>query len=163
MWKYLWLSLALGMATPTMAEEIQPVREDGPVVVYQSEDDFQTTLDNLKMAVTNQGLLVSGELHLSEMLNRTGPDLGFPEPVFSEAESVEFCSALMSHKMIQASPLNAAICPFTIAVYRKTAEPDTVYLAYRKPELVGDQDGKTRAEVMNMLNTISREAVGGGW
>ncbi|MCP5017164.1 MAG: DUF302 domain-containing protein, partial [Ketobacter sp.] len=38
-------------------------------------------------------------------------------PVFKKAESIEFCSALMSHRMMSADPSNLVLCPFTIAVY----------------------------------------------
>ena len=98
-----------------------------------------------------------GELHVSDMLNRTAPDLGFSE-VFVKAESVEFCSALISHKMAQAAPQNVTICPFTIAVYVTTAEPDKVHLAYRLPQLDGD-DGQVKAAVVEMLDGIVQDSL----
>jgi len=148
--------LLLGSSLAVMAE---PVLGNQPIMLYRSDDAFETVKENLETAIANQGLTVSGTLHVSEMLARTGPDLGFPKPVYSQAESLEFCSALMSHQMTQASPLNAAICPFTIALYVKTEEPGQVYVAFRKPRLAGDAQAVTEA-VNTLLTTIVHEALG---
>jgi len=148
--------LLLGYSLAVLAE---PVLNNEPIMLYRSNETFETVKENLETAITNQGLSVSGTLHVSEMLTRTGPDLGFPKPVYQQAESLEFCSALMSHRMTQASPLNAAICPFTIALYVKTEEPNQVYVAFRKPQLAGDAQAVTEA-VNTLLTTVVREALG---
>jgi hypothetical protein len=109
------------------------------------------------MAIVDQGLLVSGTLHVSDMLNRTAGDLGFSKR-FSKAESVEFCSAMLSHKMAQAAEENIAICPFTIAVYVKKSEPEKVYAAYRVPLLMGDR-GEVSGEIVDLLETILEESL----
>lgn len=127
------------------------------VQAYKASTDFEYVRENIHMAITNRGMLVSGTLHVSEMMNRTGSDLGYPENVFLKAESIEFCSALMSHKMISADPTNLVICPFTMAVYVLAAEPDQVYVAYREPALAGDAGEATEA-VRAMLDEIAREA-----
>jgi uncharacterized protein (DUF302 family) len=130
---------------------------DSPVRIFTSEEDFEDVVDNIKMAIVERGLLVSGTLHISDMLNRTGPDLGFPK-VFSKAESVEFCSALISHKMAQAAVENVVSCPFTIAVYVKVSEPDRVYIAYRKPHLVGESKEADQA-IVNLLEGIVQDSL----
>ena len=109
----------------------------GPIAVYKADGNFEDVVDNVKLAIEARGMLVSGILHVSDMLNRTGPDLGFRQ-VFVKAESVEFCSAKISHEMTQSSPENMAICPFTISVFVTTEEPDQVYVAYRRQQLAGD-------------------------
>ncbi|MBT3048406.1 MAG: hypothetical protein G8D61_10740 [gamma proteobacterium symbiont of Ctena orbiculata] len=128
-----------------------------PVKVFTSEEPFEDVVENIKMAIIEQGLLVSGTLHVSDMLNRTAPDLGYPE-IFAKAESVEFCSALLSHKMAQAAAENIAICPFTIAVYKKQADPDRVYLAYRVPSLAGSDD-RVAAEIITLLEQIIEDSI----
>jgi len=125
--------------------------------VYLSDESFEDVIENIKMAIIERGLLVSGTLHVSEMLNRTGPDLGFSR-VFVKAESVEFCSALMSHKMAQAAPQNITICPFTIAVYVTEADPERVHVAYRRPVLTGNAAEATQS-VEQMLDGIIQDAI----
>ena len=92
--------------------------------------------------------------HVGDMLNRTGPDLGY-DKIFTKAESVEFCSALMSHRMVAADPSNLSICPFTVSAYVLKSQPDQVYVAYRRQYLAGPSDEVTKA-VMEMLDSIAR-------
>lgn len=131
--------------------------DDGPIAVYQTDLSFEEAIENIQMAVEARGLRVSGILHVSDMLNRTAADLGFTQ-VYKKAESVEFCSALISHKMTQVAPENLSICPFTIAVFIKTAEPQQVYLAYRHPKLAGSSD-KITQEVEEFLSGIVQESI----
>ncbi|MCU7886765.1 MAG: hypothetical protein KZQ82_21465, partial [Candidatus Thiodiazotropha sp. (ex Lucinoma annulata)] len=125
--RYLWVVCTL-LLSACQSVAVEPLNEPSPVKIFTSEESFEDVVENIKMAIIERGLLVSGTLHVSEMLNRTATDLGFSQ-LFSKAESVEFCSALMSHKMAQAAVENIAICPFTIAVYVKQAQPEQVYVA----------------------------------
>ena len=147
------LLLCSGMVSAADA----PAQGTSPMKIVTSDQRYEDVVENVKMAIIDRGLLVSGTLHVSDMLNRTAPDLGFSE-VFVKAESVEFCSALISHKMAQAAPQNITICPFTIAVYVTTAEPGKVHLAYRLPVLDGD-DGQVTAEVVEMLDGIVQDSL----
>lgn len=152
----LWLILTGMGFGPAMAGG-EPPSKPSPVSLYTSEETFEDVIENIKMAIIDRGMLVSGTLHVSEMLNRTGPDLGFSQ-VFSKAESVEFCSALISHKMSQAAPENIVICPFTIAVYVTEAEPQKVNVAYRLPLLAGDAKAATDA-IVEMLDGIVQDSI----
>jgi len=131
-----------------------------PVVTYPASGSFEEVLEAVKTAVTNRGMLVSGTLHVQEMLKRTGKDLGFTEPVYVNAESVEFCSAQMSHRMIAEDPRNLVICPFTIAVYVLVNEPDQVYVGYRRQYLAGESEDALKA-VTELVDGIAREAAEG--
>ncbi|MCU7937256.1 MAG: hypothetical protein KZQ99_20675 [Candidatus Thiodiazotropha sp. (ex Dulcina madagascariensis)] len=154
--RYRWaVWLLLFSAGHLLAAE--PPVERSPVRVFISEESFEDVLENIEMAIIERGLLVSGTLHVSDMLNRTGPDLGFAQ-LFSKAQSVEFCSALMSHKMSQAAAENIAICPFTIAVYVKLAEPDKVFAAYRPPQLAGD-GGEAANAIVDLLEGIIEDSI----
>lgn len=152
----LWLILAGMGFGPAMAGG-EPPSKPSPVSLYTSEETFEDVIENIKMAIIDRGMLVSGTLHVSEMLNRIGPDLGFSQ-VFSKAESVEFCSALISHKMSQAAPENIVICPFTIAVYVTETEPQKVNVAYRLPLLAGDAKAATDA-IIEMLDGIVQDSI----
>ncbi len=149
-----WLVLVLTVSSLCQAEAGD---KPGPIAVFKAGGAFDDVVDNIKLAIEARGMLVSGILHVSDMLNRTGPDLGYKQ-VFEKAESVEFCSAMISHKMTQVSPENMAICPFTISVYVTTAEPDQVYVAYRRQQLARDAE-EVIAEVHALLNGIVEESI----
>ena len=130
---------------------------ESPIIVTQIEDEFDAVKENVELAITGKGLKLSGTLHVSDMLSRTGKDLGFDKQIFEKAESVEFCSAVISHKMAIASPENISVCPFTIAIYTYKDKPDTVYLSYRKPQLVGDAE-EVFKDINDLLSSIVEEA-----
>jgi hypothetical protein len=148
----------LGAILALTALQVPAGETEGPVLVFKAAADYDTVKENIGMAITDRGMLTSGELHVSDMLNRTGTDLGFPRPVFIKAESIEFCSAVMSHKMTQADPSNLVICPFTIALFIKTNEPEQVYVAYRRQYLAGEAE-TAQAEVNQLLRDIVAEAL----
>ncbi|MBL3528402.1 MAG: hypothetical protein JMN27_12605 [gamma proteobacterium endosymbiont of Lamellibrachia anaximandri] len=151
--RFLLFALMLSVAGMAFAGGAAP----DPVVIYKADEVYEDVIDNIKMAVEERGMLVSGILHVSDMLNRTGPDLGYKQ-VFKKAESVEFCSAVISHKMTQVSPVNLVVCPFTIAVYVKADEPEQVYVAYRSQSLAGQAD-KVTAEILELLDGIVRDSI----
>ncbi|MBL3601377.1 MAG: hypothetical protein JMN25_16185 [gamma proteobacterium endosymbiont of Lamellibrachia anaximandri] len=151
--RFLLFALMLSVAGMAFAGGAAP----DPVVIYKADEVYEDVIDNIKMAVEERGMLVSGILHVSDMLNRTGPDLGYKQ-VFKKAESVEFCSAVISHKMTQVSPVNLVVCPFTIAVYIKADEPEQVYVAYRSQSLAGQAD-KVTAEILELLDGIVRDSI----
>jgi hypothetical protein len=133
-------------------------REAGQATrIYTSQEAFEDVVENVRLAVIERGMLVSGTLHVSDMLNRTAPDLGFSE-VFTKAESVEFCSALISHKMARAAAQNIVNCPFTIAVYVRADLPGQVHVAYRLPVLAGDA-GEVAAAIVEMLDGIVQDSI----
>jgi uncharacterized protein (DUF302 family) len=127
------------------------------IKVFKSEEPFEDVVENIKMAIIERGLLVSSTLHVSDMLNRTAPDLGYTE-VFAKAESVEFCSALISHEMAKTAAENIAICPFTIAVYVQRTAPEQVYVAYRTPQLNGNAKQATD-RIISLLEGIIEDSI----
>ena len=148
------LSLAAAAATAGAREP------DTGVTRYEVDaEDFAQALENLEFAVTGQGLVINNTMHIGEMLARTGEDLGH-EPVFGQAESVAFCSAQLTYRMLRADPRNITVCPYTISVYTTAAEPDRIYLAYRSPALLGEGAEAVEADIAELLDTIAREAAG---
>ena len=96
-------------------------------------------------------------MHIGDMLARTGKDLGHAT-VYLSAESLTFCSADLSYRMMAADPRNIAACPYVLVVYVTAAEPEKVYVAYRKPRLLGDA-ATVESDIAQLLDTIAREAV----
>lgn len=131
------------------------------IVTYQASDEYSWVKEALESAITDRGLKISSTLHISDMLERTGKDLGIEKAVYGKAESIEFCSAMMSHRMAEADARNLAICPFTVAVYTKAEAPEQVYVSWRKPVLVGGDAGqKVEDDLYKLLDGIAKEAAG---
>ena len=120
-------------------------------------DAFADVMANVKDAIIGRGLNISHVLHASDMLNRTGPDLGYPENIFKQAESIEFCSASLSHQLVAINPNNMVVCPFTIGVYQLEADTDKVYVTYRLPQ-AGEESAKVIDKVEQLIQSIVLEA-----
>ena len=133
---------------------------DSFMVRYAVESDFESVADNLRLAITNQGLVINSESHIDEMLDRTGEDLGLGGKIYEHAAAFEFCSATYSRNMMAADPHNIVFCPFVVSVYSTPAEPDTVYIAYRKPQrgTGSEESNAALAQVAELLDTIATEA-----
>ena len=121
---------------------------------------FEEVKENLTNALTNRGMVVNNVAHIGDMLARTGKDIGKTNPVYVKAEAIEFCSATISRKTMEADPHNIAYCPYVIAVYVLPKEPKTVYLAYRKPTGAGSKASRASlAEVEKLLRELVKETL----
>lgn len=111
------------------------------------------------MAVEGRSLIVRDVAQAAEMLNRTGKDLGYPTDVFSQAENVKFCSALLSYEMIAADPSNATTCPLVVSVDVLTAEPEQVYVACPRQVLAGEGVASIEQKLFDLVDGVAREAI----
>ena len=131
--------------------------DDGPFVTKTVEADFDEVFTGLKDVITGKGINIAHTLGASEMLNRTGPAFGVKKNIYINAETVEFCSAKLSHKLAAADPRNVVLCPFAISVYVTTKEPKKVHLTYRK--LVANKGSeKVLADITKFMDEIVAEA-----
>ncbi len=110
----------------------QNVAADGVVEVRAIEGNFEEIRERVVFAVQSQGLVVDHTSKVGEMLARTGKDLGETNQIFGNAEVLEFCSALVSRRMVEADPQLLAFCPYGIAVYTLPGKPQTTYVSYRR-------------------------------
>ncbi len=131
--------------------------DNGTTITYKTSDDYEMVRESLEIAIIGQGLVISGTLHIQEMLDRTASDLGFNKRIYSAAESFEFCSSMISHIMTAADPGNITVCPFTVSVYQLISDPNHTYVAYRKPSLAGESD-QAEKRILKLMNDISEEA-----
>lgn len=155
MYRYIILTCMIFFITNAVgSSDVEP----SPLIVYETQGDFDDIKEDIEMAIIDRGLLVSGTLHISDMLNRTGSDLGYQRPVYHRAESIEFCSASVSHLMVSTHPANAAICPFTIAIYSLAADPEKVYLVFRRLYLAGEAE-KVSQVVFELMDSIVRDVI----
>lgn len=133
---------------------------DAHMALYSTKGTFEDVKDNVVFAINGLGLVINNTSHVGEMLERTGKDLGIGEPIYLKAEALEFCSATISRNMMEADPKNIVFCPFIITIYVLPKEPEKVYIAYRKPEIVGSlQSKKALKAVDQLLKGIVTEAL----
>ena len=129
-----------------------------PVKTFKVEGDFADVVDGVRTAIEGKGINIAHTLPASDMLNRTGEAFGIKENVFLHAETIEFCSARISHKLAQANFENILLCPFTISVYELTRDPGHVYLSYRRPFTLPDDNSQAAVqEVVQLIESIITE------
>ena len=129
------------------------------VVTYQVHQNFETVKSNLEATIVDKGFTLNNTLHVSDMLQRTGKDIGFPHPVYAKAETLEFCSAAMAHRLVQAHPDNVINCPFILTLYSTVAQPKQTTIAFRKPLLSEQSQGLSQEEVEKWLRGIIHDAL----
>ncbi|MGA7595936.1 MAG: DUF302 domain-containing protein [Gallionella sp.] len=136
--------LFAGLAHGAMAE-------GDHMAVSVKTGNFEDVRDDVKMAITDRGMVINNVSHIGEMLERTGKDLGDGKQVFLKAEALEFCSAVVSRKMMEADPDNIVFCPYVIAVYVVPEKPKEVRVAYRKPQIVGSPASQKALKAVDAL------------
>ncbi|MHB8622608.1 MAG: DUF302 domain-containing protein [Sulfuricaulis sp.] len=129
--------------------------------LYITHDNFDAVQQDVEIAIVNHGLVVDHVSHISAMLDRTGKDLGMKKSIYAKAESMQFCSAVISRQMMKADPSNIVYCPYVIVIYSLPQDPKTVYVGYRRPLPVGSQASRTSLKaVEELLDGVVKEALG---
>jgi uncharacterized protein (DUF302 family) len=127
------------------------------IVTHKIDGKFHEVLNNVRAAIIGKGIHIAHVLPASSMLNRTGSAFGYKENVYSNAQTLEFCSADISHKLARQDPDNIVLCPFTISVYSLVKEPGVVRLSYRIP--VGKPGSeKVIREILGLIDSIIEDA-----
>ena len=121
-------------------------------VRQQVAGNFSDTREAIVLAIENRGLVVNYTSHIADMLARTGADIGARRKLFEQAEIIEFCSAGLSRKMMEADPHNIVLCPFAISIYTLPGDQGGTWVAYRKPM------GSAATMVEGLLKEIVGEA-----
>ena len=133
--------------------------DEGPVRTVRVSGDFEDVRDGIRQAIEGKGINIAHTLPAGDMLNRTGADFGVEKNVFLQAETVEFCSARISHRLAQANHENILLCPFTISIYVPSDDPGHVYLSWRRPFSLGDKESQAAVqEMVELMEAIVREA-----
>ena len=132
-----------------------------PGVTLQTlKGNYEDVKERVVAAIENRGLVIDHTANVGAMLERTGKDIGRSRQVYLKAEVIEFCSAGVSRTTMEADPRNLVFCPYAIALYVLPAEPDKVYLIYRKPLSTGSaQSMKALREIGKLLDGIARDAL----
>ncbi|MDA0274968.1 MAG: DUF302 domain-containing protein [Proteobacteria bacterium] len=90
-------------------------------------------VDDLKLAIESKGLVIDYRSFVNRMLERTGQDVGSARKLYADAQAFVFCSAVLSRKTMEADPVNATLCPYSIMVYETAQSPGTVHVSHRRP------------------------------
>jgi hypothetical protein len=128
--------------------------------LYTTTRDFDTVKEDVEIAITNRGLVIDHTSHIGAMLERTGKDLGAANPIYGNAGSMQFCSATVSRRTMEADPANIVFCPYIIVYYTLHHDPKTVYVGYRRPVPSGsDASRASIREIEKLLDGIVNEAL----
>ncbi len=134
--------------------------EGAHMAVFTRQGSFADAKEAVEQALTGRGFVINGVSHVGDMLERTGKDLGGGKQVFLKAELLEFCSATVSRRMMEADPDNIVFCPYIISIYVLPKKPNEVRISYRKTQLVGTQESRNALKAVNeLLTEIIQEAV----
>ncbi len=151
------LATLLALA-PIQAQELVLDTDDRRI--YAIEGEFEFYREMLESAITDEGMVINAVGRIAEMLDRTGTDLGLGERVYLNGESLEFCSALLSRRMMEADPHSIVFCPYVIAIYERADEPGTIYLGYQRVPIVGDEaTRKALQDVEDLLDRVVNNAM----
>lgn len=126
---------------------------EGDIRTYPVPDGgYEAARDALIEVIEAEGLVVGAVFPFNQMLQRTGGKGGVSP--FESAEIVQFCSSALAWELVLEAVEHLAVCPLSIAVYRKAASRD-VMLAYRFP---GDAT-LGRRKAVELLRRIAVRAV----
>lgn len=148
-----------------------------------AENDFFNVKEDITLAIQGQGLVIAHHSDVSTMLRRTTTNLAqqafnvatslMPINIIKTAKSVkityqhgtviEFCSADLSAQTTAADPNNILFCPFSIAIFQLSDEPNQVHVSYLRLSQFADtkniESVKALTRVENMLAEIVSEAL----
>lgn len=151
--KGLLLTLAVGLIPAP-----NPAIAEGGYAVYESEAAFDDVLEGLKLAIEERGMYINNVMHMGEMLERTGKDLGLDTPIYARAESIEFCSAILSREMTSEDPARIVNCPFIISVYALPNKEGTTFVAHREIPQDQVEGSAVMARIATMLKEVAAAA-----
>ena len=141
----------------TQAQEM--VLETDDRRIYATEGEYAFYREMLESAITDEGLVINAVGNIAAMLERTAADLG-GEKLYLHGESLEFCSAVYSRRMMEADPHSIVFCPYVIAIYELATEPGTIYIGYQRVPIVGDETSrKALQDVEDLIDRITNNAM----
>jgi uncharacterized protein (DUF302 family) len=126
---------------------------------FSTHGDFNEVLEFLKLAITDRGIKINNISHIGEMLARTAKDVGATKKIYINAQAIEFCSASLSRKMMEADASNIVFCPYIIFIYELPEQPKTIQIAFRRLAGGPQKSGPVLDEVENLLEDIIKDAI----
>lgn len=131
------------------------------VTTYEAEGPYDQVRQDLADAIINRGYVIDYNAKIGDMLSRTASDVGGTVELYGNAETLQFCSAVLSRKAMEADRLNIAYCPYTLFVFEAAGEEGAVTVGFRHlGEGASGESGATLQEINALLDEIAREAAG---
>ena len=127
--------------------------------VFSTESTFEDAKDDLLDSIANHGLVISYTSHAKSMLDNTAEVSGVKKSVYENAEILLFCKADLSHKLVEGNPHNIVLCPYSIAIYVLSNEPDTVYLSFPKSVESNEEIKALTQPITELLTNIIKEVI----
>jgi len=121
------------------------------------EGQYEEVLSAVKDVIKGRGINIAHTLPAGDMLGRTGISFNIQKSIYKSAETIEFCSAKISHQLAQADPENIVLCPFTISVYVLNSDPEHVRLTTRLP-FVSSGSADAVENMRKLVDGIIQEA-----
>jgi uncharacterized protein (DUF302 family) len=115
------------------------------------DGSFEDAAFAVESAIVGRGLVIDHVSHVGEMLSRTGPDVGSTTQLFGQADVFQFCSAVVSRRVMEADPLNIVHCPYGVVVAEREGQVTVGHRRYPAGPM---------QEVEALLDAIVTEAVG---
>lgn len=136
-----------------------PAAQASDVTEIKVEAAFEDVLQDLSDAIVNRGYKIDYQAFVGDMLKRTGADIEGSKPIYKDAQLLQFCSAVLSRKAMQADPANIAFCPYVLFVYERVDEAGNVRVGFRRLDEVGSSESKQAlAAVNDILQEMIEEA-----
>ncbi|MEF2554494.1 DUF302 domain-containing protein [Aurantimonas sp. A2-1-M11] len=133
------------------------------ITVRTIEAPFEDVRHDVLDAIVNRGFVIDYEAMIGEMLDRTAADVGADDKVYAHADTMQFCSAVLSRAAIEADPANIAYCPYVIFVYELAGQPGSIQVGFRHLPVRGSDASKTAlSEINSLLEEIVAEATASG-
>ena len=153
-----FLSMNLILIT-ACSHAAEPILENDIYKFYKIPGTYEDVRVDLEYSITGRGIKINGVSHISNMLTRTGKDIGRTKKIYGHAEAIEFCSATLSRDMMEADPMNIVYCPYIIYIYSLKEDKNSVYLGYRKiPTLSSSASKKAAAAIIKTYEGIIEDA-----
>ncbi len=140
-----------------------PVMAAENVTSYETAAPFDEVRQDLSDAIVNRGYVIDYEAFVGDMLARTGADVGSEKTIFQggRANIMQFCSAVLSRKAMEADVMNLAFCPYGLFVYENADAAGTVTVGFRRLDEVGSDESKAAlGEINAVLDDIAKEVAG---
>jgi hypothetical protein len=131
--------------------------EAADIVQHQVSDSFDNVAQSLADAIVNRGYVIDYTAQIGPMLHRTAADVGASTNVYTDARSMQFCSATLSRRAMEADPQNIAFCPYVLFAYELAAKPGEVVVGFRKLDEQGSPESR---EAIAAINSVLDEIVG---
>lgn len=123
------------------------------------KSEFADVAQDVSDAIINRGYTVDHKSFIGKMLERTRASVGSDKVIYRNAELVQFCSAVLSRKMMEADAANIAFCPYVIFYYEREDELGTVHVGFRRLDEQGSGASKAAIKAINsLLDEIIEEA-----